>query len=281
MKLPTFIGVGPAHAGTTWLHWALQGHAGLPRPEKETHFFDWHYEKGLAWYARRFAHCRDDQPIGEICNYFPALIARQRIVTHIPGCKIICTLRDPVDRTYSAYKFALYNGLTRAGFGEALKSTSSLTIENRYAHHLSQWYEIFGRSHVLVVLFEELRSDPQAYINKVCAFVGIPTIDVDSLVLPAKAYNSHSLKPRIPSLARKGRRAINWLCDRRMENINSLLGMMGVWRLCFEGKFPPMDQNIEANLRLQYLPEVEALERMTGLQLSSWKSEAGSTGALA
>jgi Sulfotransferase domain len=272
MKLPNFIGVGPAHAGTTWLHWALMGHAGLPKPEKETHFFDWHYEKGLDWYAARFAHCRDDQPIGEICNYFPARRARERIVAHIPGCKIICTLRDPVERTYSAYKFALYNGLTRDSFAQALRSTPAITIENDYSRHLDQWFQTFGQSQVLVVLFEEMRSDPQSYINKICAFVELPTIDVSSLVLPAKAYNSHSMKPRIPSLARKGRRAINWLGDRRMENVTSLLGKMGVWRLCFDGKFPPMDRDIETHLRQRYLPGVEAVERMTGMQLSSWKS---------
>jgi hypothetical protein len=272
IKLPSFIGVGPAHAGTTWLHWALQGYAGLSRPEKETHFFDWHYERGLDWYAARFAHCRSDQLIGEICNYFPSRKARERIFTNIPGCKIICTLRDPVDRTYSAYKFALYNALTRDSFGPALRSTPSLTVENRYAYHLTQWYQTFGRSQVLVVLFEELRSDPQAYITKICTFLEIPSIDVSSLVLPAKAYNSHSLKPRIPSLARKGRRAINWLGDRRLEGVSSLLGRMGVWRLCFDGKFPPIDPDIEAHLRRQYLPEVEALERITGLQLGSWKS---------
>jgi hypothetical protein len=25
-------------------------HTGLPLPKKETHFFDWHYEKGLDWF---------------------------------------------------------------------------------------------------------------------------------------------------------------------------------------------------------------------------------------
>ncbi|HTT77584.1 MAG TPA: sulfotransferase domain-containing protein [Candidatus Binataceae bacterium] len=271
IRLPDFIGVGPPHAGTTWLHWALLGHACLPRPEKETHFFDWHYENGLDWYTSRFAHCQDDMPIGEICNYFPARIARERIATHIPGCKIICTLRDPVDRTYSAYKFALYNGLTRARFAEALQSTPEITFENNYAYHLGQWYQAFGKSQVLVVLFEEMRSDPQAYMTKVCAFLGLPTIDVSSLVLPAKAYNSHSMRPRIPTLARKGRRAINWLRDRQLQYVVDMLGFMGLWRLCFDGNFPPMDRVIEAELRKRYLPEVEEIEQITGLQLNSWK----------
>ena len=117
-------------------------------------------------------------------------------------------------RPDSAYKFALYNGLTRDSFAQAVRSTPAITVENDYSRHLDQWFHEFGKSQVLVVLFEEMRSDPQAYINKVCAFLDPPPIDVPSLVLPAKASNSHSMKPRIASLARKGRRAINWLGDR-------------------------------------------------------------------
>jgi Sulfotransferase domain len=271
-RLPTFIGIGPAHAGSTWLHWVLDSRAGLPRPEKETHFFDWHYTKGMDWYANHFAHCREDQPIGEICNYFPSRVACERIASDLPDCKIICSLRDPVDRAYSAYKFALYNGLTRDGFKEALRRTPAITVGNRYGFHLNQWYERFGKSRVLVVLFDEMRSNPQEYVRKVCEFLALPPIDVSSLTLPAKAYNSHSMKPRIPSLARKGRRAINWLGDRRMGYLSNLIGLTGVWRLCFDGRFPPIEKGFEAQLRDQYLPEIETLERISGLELSSWKS---------
>jgi hypothetical protein len=244
---------------------------GLPRPEKETHFFDWHYAKGLDWYAAHFAHCRDDQPTGEICNYFPARVACERIAALIPGCKIICSLRDPVDRAYSAYKFALYNGLTRGSFEEALRSTPAITVGNRYAHHLGQWYQAFGQPQVLIVLFDDLRDNPQEYVSKVSDFLDLPAIEVRSLALPAKAYNSHSMKPRIPSLARKGRRAINWLRDRKLEYLTDILGFMGAWRICFAGRFPPIEKEFEAQLRQRYLPEVEALEDMTGLDLTRWK----------
>jgi Sulfotransferase domain len=271
-RLPNFIGIGPAHAGSTWLHWVLETRTALSRPEKETHFFDWHYAKGLDWYAGHFTHRRENQAIGEICNYFPSQLARQRIAANLGDCRIVCSLRDPVERAYSAYKFAIYNGLTRDSFEDAIKRMPGLTVENRYAHHLDQWYRTFGKSRVLVVLFDQLRDNAQEYVQKVCGFLGLPAIELDSLSLPAKAYNTHSMKPRIPSLARKGRRAINWLKDRKLESLTNLLGHAGVWRLCFDGRFPPMAKEAEARLRQQYLPEIEALERLTGLELSSWKS---------
>ena len=277
MRLPNFIGIGPAHAGTTWLHWVLMPYTGLPLPKKETHFFDWHYDRGLNWYAERFAHCRADQPIGEICNYFPSRVACERIATHIPDCKIICTLRDPVERAYSAYKFAVYNEMTSDSFEDALRSTPSITAGNRYAQHLAEWRERFGESGVLVLLFEDLSGDPQGYIEQVRDFVGLPPIDVKSMELPARAYNAHMMKPRRPGWARKGRRAMNWLRDRNLDRLSDFLGSIGMWRLCFDGEFPPMDATVGSRLREQYLPEIEQLERMTGLDLTRWKTGRGAS----
>lgn len=37
-RLPDFIGIGPAHAGTTWLHWVLKVRVGLPLPKKRLTF---------------------------------------------------------------------------------------------------------------------------------------------------------------------------------------------------------------------------------------------------
>lgn len=272
LVLPEFIGIGPAHAGTTWLHWVLKERVCLPLPKKETHFFDWHYANGIEWYAARFGHCTGDRPVGEICPYFPAPVAIDRIALHIPKCKIICTLRDPVERAYSAYKFALYNGLTRDGFERAFETAPSVTAGNHYATHLSRWYDKFGKDRVLVVLFEDMRSQPQRFVDQVCQFIGVPSIDVASLDLPAKAVNSHSLMPRSPRIARKGRRAMNWLKDRKLDSVVDVLGRLGVWNLCFAGKFPPMASETEARLRELYRPDVEALVRLTGCDFSSWKT---------
>src|SRR5215831_20542545 len=98
-RLPDFIAVGPPRAATTWLDLVLRGHAGLPGQTKETHFFTRNYARGIDWYARHFRHCTADPVVGEICpSYFASGEARERIGLTIPDCKIICTLRDPVER---------------------------------------------------------------------------------------------------------------------------------------------------------------------------------------
>jgi Sulfotransferase domain len=270
-RLPDFIGIGPAHGGTTWLHWVLKARVGLPLPKKETHFFDRHYVKGIDWYSERFAHCADAAVVAEICTYFPSHQACERIALDLPNCKIICQLRDPTDRAYSAYKFALYNELTHDDFEQALETTPDITDGDLYARNLAKWYGAFSKERVLVLLFDDLRRRPQTYIDRICEFVGVPRVDLASLELPARAINAHSLKPRSPSLARKGRRAINWLRDRELDRTVALLDRIGLWKLCFAGAFPPMNPATEQMLRERYLPEIEALEKLIGRDLSGWK----------
>jgi hypothetical protein len=52
----------------------------------------------------------------------------------------------------------------------------------------------------------------------------------------------------------------------------SFLGLIWTWRRYFAGQFPPIDERLESQLRREYLPEIEALERLTSLDLSGWKS---------
>ena len=97
-RLPEFIAVGPPRTATTWLDAVLRGHVGLPEGTKETHFFTRSYSNGLAWYRSHFAYCPPQLQVGEICtSYFRSSTARGRISTDIPGCKIICSLRDPTN----------------------------------------------------------------------------------------------------------------------------------------------------------------------------------------
>src|SRR5260370_29125032 len=112
-RLPDFLVVGPPRTATSWLDKAVRGHVGLPVHTKETLFFSRHYERGVDWYADHFAECPDDRPMGEVCAaYFGHPDAIERIFTHMPGCRIVCTLRDPVDRLYSYYKLMRRHGQT-------------------------------------------------------------------------------------------------------------------------------------------------------------------------
>ncbi len=175
-RLPTIIGAGPGRTGTTWLHRVLEGRVDLPYGVKETQFFSTYYDKGIDWYSRHFRYATGERTIAEICPYLFHPLAPDRIKTHIPNCRVITTLRSPIDHSFSAYKLVTHYAWARGSFDEVLKSRPNLGGGNRYAFHLRKWFENFGRENVLVTMYDELRADPQKYLDQVTDFIGVERI---------------------------------------------------------------------------------------------------------
>lgn len=272
--LPDFIVVGPPRTATTWLDKALRGRVGLPAGTKETHFFARNYGKGLGWYAEHFRQCREDARVGEICAaYFENPLAPIRIRNDLPHCKIICTLRDPVERLYSYYKLMRHNARTDLPFEQALTRHPKMLAFSRYATLLRVWHAQFGRENVLVALNDDLRADPQAYIDRIAAFVGIPEAPLPDRLIARKDKNAIDTAPRSVWLARNARRFRFWLGANQLYRTRGLLGRLGVWRICFEGgeRFPAPDPEFERTLRETLRPEIEDLETILDRDLASWK----------
>lgn len=278
MRLPSFIAIGPPRTGTTWLYRALGGHVGLPRQTKETDFFSDHYARGVDWYLDFFRDCALDLPMGEISpNYFAAPEAPERIAGHIPGCRIVCTLRDPVDRLYSFYRLMRHNGWTRATMEELAQDDTPATEASRYARHLGRWREQFGSEHVLLALYDDLESAPQAFLDSVCGFIGIAPISLTGSPLLSKRVNSVTRGPRIALLAEQAWRLRQWLQERKAKAAITLLRKAGVWRFSFRGggEFGPLEPALDRRLRERFRPDVEALEEILGRDLSAWKRPGG------
>jgi hypothetical protein len=279
-RLPDFIAVGPPRTATTWLDRVLRGHVGLPLDVKETHFFARNYQLGLRWYEDHFRYCAAELVVGEICAaYFENPQARERIRTHVPNCKIVITLRDPVERLYSYYKLMRHNGQTEIPFEEALIRYKKMLASSRYAFHLGNWHADFGKENVLVVLNDDLAADSQAYLNRITDFIRIARVGVCAAEIARNNTNAIETAPRSARLARKARQFRFWLGSRRMYQTRRLLTKAGVWRFCFEGgkEFPPLDPAIKSRLHDILRPEVDDLEDLLDRDLSNWKSSSSQT----
>jgi hypothetical protein len=275
-RLPDFIAVGPPRTATTWLDTVLRDHVGLPGNVKETHFFARNYQHGLNWYERYFVHCTTERVVGEICAaYFENPKARERIHTHIPDCKIVCTLRDPVERLYSYYKLMRHNGRTELPFEEALiRHKKKMMAFSRYALHVGDWQTDFGERNVLVVLNDDLAEDSQSYLDSITNFIGIERIIVGEAARARNKANTIETAPRSARLARSAWQFRFWLGTRRMHRTRRFLTNAGVWRFCCEGGavFPPLDPWVRRRLRDLLRPEVEMLENLIHRDLSKWKN---------
>ncbi len=274
-RLPDFIAIGPPRTGTTWLDRVLRGHVGLPEGRKETDFFKRNYERGIDWYAAYFRNCPPNLPCGEICpTYFALEESRRRISSLLPQCRIIITLRDPVDRAYSYYRLLHRHAWIKTGFEDAVMRRRDIRDESRYAVYIRAWQETFGAERVHVGLYDDLKARPQAFLDAITDFIGIPSIPVADSPIAEERVNAVNEAPRSRELARRARQLHLWLEDNKFNGTVRLLTDLGVWRFFSTGgpKFELLTDEIDARLRELFRPDVEEVEKMLGRDLTAWKT---------
>jgi hypothetical protein len=162
---------------------------------------------------------------------------------------------------------------TRLDFEQALDHHRQPADGNRYATHLARWFDRLGRERVLVTFYDDLAADPQAYLDPITDFIGIARIDLAQARISDDGRNVAERAPRNRKLAQNARHVLFWLEERRVSPLIELLDKAGVWRFCFgRGEvFAPLAPDVDARVRERFRPEVEALEKLIGRDLSDWK----------
>lgn len=197
---PTFLFIGTAKAGSSWIFEVLREHPQIFIPEaKDLHFFDKHFDKGFDWYREFFSGGGEAVASGEISHdYLSSPEAPARIHHTLPGVKLFACLREPVDKTISAFIFNQSTHLSRTAKLKAYAFSPWIMNHNNYYNGLLRYYQIFPKENILVLFYDELRKDPASFIRTIYTFLGVdPGFSPPSLhktVLPAQ-------DPRVLALA--------------------------------------------------------------------------------
>jgi hypothetical protein len=222
---PNFFIVGAARAGTTSLWHCLRQHPGVFMPkEKEPHYFcdnrpPWATDT-LESYLRLFAGVGAERAIGEASTgYLGDPTTAARIHERYPNAKIVIALRHPVDRIYSLYRLNCSFGAEWISpFERALDvederaASQRFRQENPYfqaaylysrsgyvAEHVARYQRMFAPEQIHVVVFDDLRRNPQATVRGLFDFLGVdPDVKLDvpvenRSVLPASVRVQHRL----------------------------------------------------------------------------------------
>jgi hypothetical protein len=270
-----FVFVGPQRTGTTWFHEYLArcSDVVVPTKLKETFFFDRHHDKGLAWYASHFREVAHHARTGEVApTYFHASEAPARIAAVNPHCRIVVTLREPVGRLVSLYHHEQRYGMipVQEGLLRALDTYPELLESSRYATHCRRWRDQFGAANVLIVLMEDLASQPETVVRDVCRFLRVERVPIP----PALAGPVNTgRRPYNYAVSRSASRTATWLRTHGMHALinggkrlglkNLLIGDVPVESTASEVEA----REILARLRL----EIAALETGFGLDLTRWR----------
>jgi hypothetical protein len=278
--LPSFFLIGPPRTGTSWLHEVLAKHALLPSSTKETRFFDMHFHRGLHWYKAHFPKTSSHRVIGEVApTYFASPNARERIAKTIPAAKIVCIFRHPVERVVSLYRVKRAYGMVPWNFEEALERDGELTESSRYASHLKTWQEAFGRDRVLPAVYDDLRKDPQSFVDTLADFIGLSRF----ILTPSDLRRVHSSEsmthPRNYYRTRGATFMADWCKARRLHAVVTAIKSSPLIKLFLGGgpPFTPISAETTKRLYELFRPEIEELEAILNRDLSPWKgrTEAG------
>src|SRR5260370_3400152 len=113
------------------------------------------------------------------------------------------------------------------------------------------WFDTFGRENVLVTIYDELRAEPQTYVNRVCDFIGIERVVITPRSDLGGEVNSFARAPKNRRLARRATTVINWLNRRQAYRVVRTLEGAGVWEFC-QGRgelYPRLTVEQEERLR--------------------------------
>jgi len=272
--LPSFFVIGPPRTGTSWVHAVLSECASLSNPTKETRFFDKHFERGLDWYKFHYRKAVAGRIVGEVApTYFASPQARERIARLIPQAKIVCTFRNPADRVVSLYRLKRAYGLIRWNFDDALTRDPELMESSRYATHLGDWLKVFGESQIMVTMYEELQADPQAYLDKLVDFLGIPRMQLRPSHMQRLFTVNAMTEPRNYLWTRGALLLADWSKKHRIDSIVHTAKRLGAAKLFIGGgsAFPDVPPSQHIKLRELFRSEVDKLESMLNRDLAAWK----------
>ena len=274
-RLPQVFHVGPTRTATTWTWYVLKNRANVSQEYKEIFFFAQNFSRGFDWYLSHFAPPLQDLPRVDIePEYFPGRAARHRIESLIPNARIICSLRDPVDRLFSFYKILIRStSLPPCSFEEACESDWRLAESARYGTHLEGWLNAFGRDRVLVLFYDDLLANPQAYADTICRFIGIQPFELSNELRQRVYASEHFTKPASRWWGEVGKAVGLRIWEFGSPRLNHLVRRLKLSRLFYDtgAPFTPPDAAVVARIKNRLRPEIELVEHLTGRHLSSWK----------
>ena len=157
--IPSLICPGTMKSGTTFLYTSLTHHPNIATSVvKEVNFYSQHttiiekapYSKGVEQYSSNFVHERDEFVIDFSPVYMMFSEPAELIYQTNRNTRFIVTLRDPVDRTYSHYRFQD----VRFYDHKHIRSTLNSTCPNRrdiltFKHYLSEEYHVLNSCNMI------------------------------------------------------------------------------------------------------------------------------------
>ncbi|MDO3722581.1 sulfotransferase domain-containing protein [Marinobacter sp. chi1] len=274
-KGPDFIGVGVQRGGTSWLYECLNEHPDIYMPKKEVHFFDRDYECGVGYYVNLFEAAGENKIAGEYTpDYISSKEAMIRIHNFDPTVKLIIMLREPLERSYSAYRlFQSHGKFLDLEFNEVLEYHPWIFEKSLYSDQIKNIINLFPVENIYIDFYDRIISEPEKVFSDVCRFVGVnPDFSPNSLLSIRNASIYPNLQNRY-GLIKIQDKVIRLGLGRQLNFFKNTRIFRYIKKIFIERERDKQRGYVVDDHYLRILrSEVEEIESMLGVNLDAWKS---------
>jgi Sulfotransferase family len=306
-RVPDFFIVGHAKSGTTALYEMLRRHPEIYMPEAKEPWFlasdmraRFRSAMGgdepdtMEQYMALFAAAAPGQKAGEASSsYLWSRTAAREIAALQPRARIVAILREPASFLHSLHLQLLQTHVESAGtLREALALEPArrqgkrvprrshrpqllmYSDHVRYVEQLRRYHEAFPPEQVLVLIYEDFKRDNEGTVRRVLRHLEVderqpvqalqanPSVRMRSQQLD-EAVHALSVGRGPASRAAKG--LVKTLLPQRVRRG----ALRATQRHVVHGRPQPPDEQLMAELRRRFAPEVQALSEYLGRDLVS------------
>lgn len=236
---PNLFIVGAMKAGTTALHGYLDCHPDIfmSDPKEPGFFADPAPDAAArAAYLSLFARGAGQRWRGEASTRYTkgqgGADVAGRIAEVAPEARILYMVRDPVTRTVSQYLFNRRIHAERRPLCQAVREDPRYRQIGDYTGQITPYLSLFGADRVRILSAERLETDPQAVLDGLFCWLGLPSVPVPQDLRKNTTAGG---------LRRHGRLTA-WLLRAEMEPLRHLVkraGATGLARRVWDRANPP------------------------------------------
>ena len=135
-------------------------------------------------YLSFFQNVRNEKIIGEASTAYLVDPDAARLIKEIsPDSKCLISLRDPVERAFSHYRFHCQYRKIAISFHDQIKNEieGKIKIKNPrirlkdgfYCGNIKRFWEIFGKNKIMITLFEDFIQNPKKIMEEILEFLEI------------------------------------------------------------------------------------------------------------
>ncbi len=238
-------------------------------PDKEVHYFDQYPDQGLDWYRRHF-----DGPGRLAIDATPTYALRDdwmaAAAAAVPDARVVLLLRHPVDRLWSAYWYLRSMGLELRPLDRFVREELVAGPERRSTHITDGDYqdvlrrvgELVAEERTLILLQDDLRTDPDPTWTRVGSFLGIAAlprpVEVGAELNVTGTLRSYRLR--------------YWTMRAHLfRRTPRLAHALDRWNR-IDRRPPPLPEHLRRVLLERYEPSISAVEAALGRDLPHWRT---------